>query len=213
MLRLWLQMHIITSMLGLVFAFWHLAFNFWNLPGIAWWSFFAACGSGIVGTYLHTYIPRNIASDELALEKLNAEFARLTREIEGFYGSKRDAKLAMATQKPSGATTITRLQDLRDLSGGESEFLTGVFQLLLADMASLKDRDARYRAAARRAGVTGEKKARLEKLLRKRLRLERSVSFYEKLRVYSRKWHGLHKAFSYIFLIALTLHVVFELVW
>lgn len=214
-LRLWLQMHIITSLMGLMFAFWHLAFNFWNLPGIAWWSFFAAVFSGVVGTYLHTFVPRSISSDELALERLNQEFARLTREIEGFYSSKRDAKLAMAsTQKPSGATTITRLQDLRDLGGGgEGEFLTGAFQLLLADMASLKDRDARYRAAARRAGVTGEKKARLEKLLRKRLRLERTIAFYEKLRDYSRKWHGLHKASSYIFFIALTLHVVFELLW
>jgi Fe-S-cluster-containing hydrogenase component 2 len=214
-LRLWLQMHIITSLLGLVFAFWHLAFNFWNLPGIAWWSFFAAVFSGVLGTYLHTFLPRGISTDELALERLNVEFARLTREIEGFYGSRRDAKLAMAsTQKPSGATTITRLQDLKSLgSGGEGEFLTGVFQLLLADMASLKDRDARYRAAAKRAGVTGENKAKLERLLRQRIRLERAIGFYEKLREYSRKWHGMHKAASYIFFIALALHVAFELVW
>jgi 2-hydroxychromene-2-carboxylate isomerase len=116
--------------------------------------------------------------------------------------------------KPSGATTITRLQDLKAAGGGlEGEFLTGVFQLLLADMASLKDRDARYRAAARRAGVTGEKKAKLEGLLKKRNRLERGIERYALIREYCRRWHGMHKAFSYLFFIALTLHIVFELVW
>ena len=88
-----------------------------------------------------------------------------------------------------------------------------VIQLLLADMASLKDRDARYRAAARRAGVTGEKKAKLEGLLKKRNRLERGIERYALIREYCRRWHGMHKAFSYLFFIALTLHIVFELVW
>lgn len=212
-LRLWLQFHIVISSLGAMFAFWHLAFNFWNLSAIAWWSFFIAIVSGVIGTYLHTFVPKNIAGKELGLERLNKEFVRVTREIEGFYSNKREAKLAMQKQPGGGATTMTRLQDLKDLGDGtEAEFLTGVFKLLLADLASLRDRDSVHRAAARRAGVSGDRAKNLEKLIRQRARLESGVRLYTKIRYYTRQWYRIHRAFSYIFFISMTLHILFVVV-
>jgi hypothetical protein len=210
-MRVWLQWHIITSMLAVMFAFWHLALNFFNLPGVAWWTFFIVIVSGLVGTYLHTFVPNGQAGKELALELLQQQLATLNKEIDGFYKSS-PAKSALSAM-PSGATKLTRLQDLKALAGGDSEFLTGVFRLVMADLASLKDRDQVQRAVFRRAGVTGEKKRTLERLLRKRSRLERGVAFYEKIRAYSRRWLIVHRAFSYIFFVALTLHVAFELIW
>jgi Fe-S-cluster-containing hydrogenase component 2 len=212
-LRLWLQFHIITSSLGAMFAFWHLAFNFWNLSAIAWWSFFIAIVSGVIGTYLHTFVPKNIAGKELGLERLNMEFVRVTREIEGFYSNRREAKLAMQKKPGGGHTTMTRLQDLKELGDGtEAEFLTGVFKLLLADLASLRDRDSVHRAAARRAGVSGDRARVLEKLIRQRARLESGARLYSKIRYYTRQWYRIHRAFSYIFFISMTLHILFVVV-
>lgn len=216
-MRLWLQFHIVVSLAGVMFAFWHIALNFVNLPAIAWWAFAIVIGSGVVGTYLHTFLPKTVAGRELKLEQLRERLARLNREIEQFYSTKRGARLALSGggkgKKGGNATKLTRLQDLKMLNSGESEFLTGVFKLVMADIASLQDRDSLQRAAARRAGVTGEKKRELEKLLVQRSKLERGVAFYEKFREYSRKWLAVHRAFSYIFFVALALHIAIELIW
>ncbi len=211
-LRVWLQWHIITSMLGVMFAFWHLALNFFNLPGIAWWAFCVVIVSGMVGTWLHTFVPLGQAGKELALEHLQARLATLNKDIDAFHASRGKAKLAVSS-KPSGATKLTRLQDLKMLAGGDSEFLTGVFKLVMADLASLKDRDQVQRAAFRRAGVTGDKKRQMEKLLSQRTRIEGGIALYEKIRGYSRQWLSVHRAASYIFFVALSLHVAFELIW
>jgi Fe-S-cluster-containing hydrogenase component 2 len=209
-MRLWLQFHIITSCLGAMFAFWHLAFEIVNLSAIAWWSFIVCVVSGFIGMYLHTFVPKNIAGRELGLESLNKEFVRVTREIKGFYANKREAKLAAAGAPGGGHTTMTRLQDLKDLgSGTEAEFLTGVFKLLVADLASLRDRDTVHRAAARRAGVSGDRARTLEGLIRRRARLESGVRLYEKIRYYTRQWYRIHRAFSYIFFVSVTLHIIF----
>ena len=81
--------------------------------------------------------------------------AKLNRDIEQFYSTKRGAKLALNAggkgKKGGNATKLTRLQDLKMLESGDSEFLTGVFKLVMADIASLQDRDSLQRAAARRA--------------------------------------------------------------
>jgi Fe-S-cluster-containing hydrogenase component 2 len=212
-LRAWLQIHIWLSLVGFVLAFWHMAFNLFSLIGVTWWSFAVAVGSGIVGTYLHTFVPKTISGQEMALRELQDQLARLTREIEGYYASAR-AALTAGPKKSSNLTTMTRVHDL--LAGGgkaRSPWLTGVFGLLLTDLASLKGRDELEEAAARRAGVTGERKAKLDALMATRRRVEAAITSYERIRTYTRKWYVIHKTASYVFFIALILHIGVELIW
>jgi len=215
-LRAWLQVHIWLSLLGFVLAFWHLAFNVFSLIGFTWWGFAIAVGSGLVGTYLHTFVPKNIAGKELELADLQQQLARTTKEIDGYYASRQEARAAMANGRArTNLTTMTRVHDL--LAGGDKKsgtsHLTGVFGLLLADLASLKGRDELERAAARRAGVSGSRKLALEQLIATRSRIEQAVDQYDRIRVYTRKWYIVHKTASYVFFVALILHIGVEWIW
>ena len=217
-MRLWMHTHVWMSLTALVLAFWHLAFSVVNLSAVAWWSFVVIICTGLVGALIHTRVPRHASGRELELAEVEEQLAKLTHTVEGYFATPQDARLAMGTHGGGArrsATTMTRLQDLKGLSGGEGAagHLTGVFNLLQADLAALKDRDEVQRRAARRAGVSGESKAKLERLLAERERLEGAVAHYETLRGVSRMWHVVHRVFSYLFFVSLALHIGFQLIW
>ena len=83
-LRAWLSFHIFTGVVGPALVLTHTAFEFNGLAGLSMFLTVIVVGSGFVGRYLYTAIPRTRAGAEMSLAQVTGQEAEIQVEIDRF---------------------------------------------------------------------------------------------------------------------------------
>jgi hypothetical protein len=78
----WMRLHVITGIVGPFMVLLHTSWKFNGLAGLTLILTLIVMGSGFVGRYLYTAIPRRDDGAEMEAEAVRREITRLAREIE-----------------------------------------------------------------------------------------------------------------------------------
>jgi hypothetical protein len=187
----WLEFHIFLCLLGPVLVVYHSTFKAGGIAAISLWTMLSVAGSGVVGRFLYTQIPRNIKGTELThdeivgeLERLSAKLAssplgnQVIRMIDANFSS-----LPVPKTLSQAILTFVRVQSIR------SKVKRSVRAVISTRIHSRETVRELSKAAAARA-----------RLIQKSLVLGQA----EKLFHY---WHVIHLPFSIIMFITLAAHV------
>ena len=185
-LRSWMSMHVFTGIIGGLFVLLHSAFQLRNpMAAIAGVSLFIVVGTGIVGRFIYTRVPRSPQGRELELNELEKAIKELHLEL-----SKKGMEVTEETAVASHKGVLSALAGL--LSSDRKEELE-YDNLHRAVMASPQ-------MAASAAGILP--------LARRFVQEKSQRARYQELRDLMRIWRVFHRWFSIMMLVVAVLHVL-----
>ncbi len=162
----WLKFHIFTGIVGPYMVFLHTAFKFQGLAGVTMLLTAMVVGSGFLGRYIYTAIPRT--PDGIMLER-----AELARRLEAAVGSLQTVAGQRSLPVEAG------------LGGGSLLVLGRAFAEWSGAWRNWRRR-RRLSAQARAA------RAQVDALVQRRDRLERQIRAFAAARRLMAIWHTLH---------------------
>ncbi len=192
-LRLWLSFHIFTGIVGPTLVLTHSAFEFNGLAGLSMLFTVLVVGSGFVGRYLYTAIPRTRAGAELNLTEVTARAAEVQASIDRFVPDR-----------------AARAQALLAIDAGHrAEAQRGTARALLGRAFV----DLRYRLALRRQlrqldPVERKHMTELARLLRRRREIERQIATLRSAHRLMSAWHTVHVPLGVTLFMSAFLHVI-----
>ena len=189
--RYWLSFHIFTGIVGPFMVLTHTAFQFRGLAGITMALTLLVCGSGFLGRYFYTAIPRSLAGVEASSTDLVDEIRRV------------QAAIAEMTQQRSDA-----VQALVEADAHRQRRARGDWMLVLLRGWD----DWRYRrnlhSQIRRLEKTGQQKlGDVERMLMQRRDLERQMRMLQAARRLLSVWHIAHVPMGVALFSSVAIHV------
>ena len=189
--RYWLSFHIFTGIVGPFMVLTHTAFQFRGLAGITMALTVLVCGSGFLGRYFYTAIPRSLAGVEASSTDLVDEIRRV------------QAAIAELTQQRSDA-----VQALVEADAHRQRRARGDWMLVLLRGWD----DWRYRrnlhSQIRRLEKTGQQKlGDVERMLMQRRNLERQMRMLQAARRLLSVWHIAHVPMGVALFSSVAIHV------
>ena len=189
--RYWLSFHIFTGIVGPFMVLTHTAFQFRGLAGITMALTVLVCGSGFLGRYFYTAIPRSLAGVEASSTDLVDEIRRV------------QAAIAELTQQRSDA-----VQALVEADAHRQRRARGDWMLVLLRGWD----DWRYRrnlhSQIRRLEKTGQQKlGDVERMLMQRRDLERQMRMLQAARRLLSVWHIAHVPMGVALFSSVAIHV------
>jgi len=148
-MRLWLQAHVFTGLVGPYLVLLHAAWRFNGLAGVLTLLTLVIVLSGLVGRYVYTAVPRNLDGTLVAICDLEAQIDEVDRELHALCAPELGMKFARVTSLParpwqallfrpflsSGRREMDRL--LGALDEGQQEHAERMRQLLTQRRRSL----------------------------------------------------------------------------
>jgi hypothetical protein len=197
-MQAWMTSHVITGILALLLAILHSAMApRHTVGGHALWALVFLIGTGAVGRYFYSFIPRAANGRELALEELQSRIA-----------------LESANWDRHGKGFSTRtLEEIRSLvaqgkwSGG---FFWRLANLLTAQSKARRC-IARLLAEGRSEGLSNDQLANLHALARQAFHISLLSAHYEDLRALLASWRFFHRWVALLLVLLAALHVVTSL--
>ncbi len=187
-LRSWMSMHVFTGITGALFVLLHSAFLLRNpMAALAAISLFIVVGSGIMGRYIYTHVPRSLQGRELELGELEKAIKELHGEL-----TRKGMEVAEETGE-AAAPHKTVLAALTAMISSDREEKLEFEELRLAVLASPQ-------LAASAAGLLP--------LARRFVREKHWLASYNELRELMRSWRVFHRWFSIMMIIVAVLHVL-----
>lgn len=181
--KAWLEIHIFCGLVGPVLITLHTAMKFNGVVSIAYWSMVLVVLSGFIGRYLYVRIPKSLRGTEISLEELDARAIELKGQL-------------AAGGLPTAL--LRRIEEFeRDSRAGG--FVLGDFKLRRG-LAKL------HRELAS-AGVSPERLAAADGLIRERATLLRRIATLDTSKKLFHLWHVFHKPFVYVMLTIAVFHV------
>jgi hypothetical protein len=172
----WLQIHIVTGIVGSYLVLLHSAWKFNGLAGVLMLMTVVVVASGFVGRYIYTAVPRTADGVEVAINELEAHIAAADAQLQAWSASRPAAAAAISHQ-------LAALPDVPQSSVmlvlGRALMQRGYQRRLRRELAGL---DAEGRAQA----------AQLQKLLGDRYRLQRQIRSLAMARRLLSIWHTIH---------------------
>ncbi len=189
--RYWLSFHIFTGIVGPFMVLTHTAFQFRGLAGITMALTVLVCGSGFVGRYFYTAIPRSLAGVEASSTDLVDEIRRV------------QAAIGEVTRQRSAA-----VQALVEADAQRKRRARGDWMLVLLRGWD----DWRYRRnlhrQVRRLEKTGQQKlGDVERMLTQRRDLERQMRMLQAARRLLSVWHVAHVPMGVALFSSVAIHV------
>jgi hypothetical protein len=80
----WLDFHIFTGVVGPYMVLLHSSWKFNGLAGVVTLLTAAIVGSGFIGRYIYTAVPRSVDGMEISMDQLNAEFERTNLSLQRY---------------------------------------------------------------------------------------------------------------------------------
>lgn len=192
MLSRWLEFHIALCLLGPVLVVYHTTFKAGGIAAISLWSMLSVAGSGIVGRYLYSLMPRNIKGTELTAQQMQDELDRLG-EVLG--ANKHGAQLMAA-------------MDGFYNSIAPPESITQTVSVLVR----LQQSKGQIRRAIRRIvgtqGLNHTQSMQLGDAARSRSSLLQKMTVFKQVERMFHYWHVIHLPFTVIMFLTLAAHVV-----
>jgi hypothetical protein len=99
-MSLWLQLHVITGIVGPYLVLLHAGWRFHGLAGVLTLFTAVVVVSGLVGRYLYTAVPRSLDGAVLAVAELEQRIARTDRRLQKLGVELGATELAAATAAP-----------------------------------------------------------------------------------------------------------------
>jgi len=186
----WLRFHIFTGLVGPFMVLFHTAWRYNGLAGVVMLLTLVVVGSGFVGRYIYTAVPRTADGAELEVAELEAQIAAAEAELQRHLAA-----------SPEAAAAVERLASpLRPAGSGLLLMLGHTFMDWGYRLEAWRER-RRWSAAAR--GQTHE----LARLLGRRRALQRQVSSLVAARRALATWHAVHIPLGVALFTAALVHI------
>lgn len=179
-LRSWMNVHVATGLLALVFAGFHSAFVPRDTPGgRAFWGLVILVTTGAIGRYLYSFVPRAANGRELAFEEARqrlTDSVRAWSEVHADFGEQARAEIA-------------QLLDQARWRGGLVGSITGLFSAQRKLRATLR----RLRTRAIAAGLPREAVDEVLEVARQAHRGALAAAHFGDLRSLLAGWRYFHR--------------------
>ena len=192
-LRSWLSFHIFTGIVGPALVLMHSAFEFHGLAGLSMLFTVIVVGSGFVGRYLYTAIPRTRAGAELTLAQVAAQVAEIQAQIDRFA-----AVPSMRAQALLSADAAHRAEAQRSTAA----------TLLSRALVDWRYRRDLARGLRRLSQVERQQANELLRWLRRRRELERQIATLHSAHRLMSAWHTIHVPLGVTLFLSAFLHVI-----
>ncbi len=172
----WLSFHIFTGLVGPYMVLLHTAWRFNGLAGVLLYLTAIVVGSGFIGRYIYTAVPRSADGVMLEAEQINAMIARVDGQLSHFS----DTRPAVAAQ--------VRAERQPSQQPQKAEMLL-VLGRLFSELGYRRQmrRQMRQVDAGQRQQVR-----RLQALMHQRRQLDRQLAMMAAARRLLAVWHAIH---------------------
>lgn len=193
--RYWLSVHIFTGIVGPFMVLMHSAFMFQGLAGLTMLLTVLVVGSGFLGRYLYTAIPRSLAGVEASSTDLVTEVSQV------------QATIADLVKQRSAAVQALVLADANRQRAARGDWA-------LVFLRGLDDWRYRRRLRGQVRGLERSEQSRLndvERLLTRRRNLERQMRMLQAARRLMSYWHIAHVPMGVALFSSAAIHVAAEI--
>jgi hypothetical protein len=187
----WLQLHIVTGLVGPYMVLLHTSWKFHGLAGMVTLMTLVVVGSGFIGRYIYTAIPRTAGGIELEAGEIQGQIDALGMQIQGWLARNPQARQDWSGQMLN-LSTVSSGVSLHPLG---SPFRDFVDRLNLWSISRGMDRETRAQAAY------------LGGLFRQRRRLMRQRVTLAQARRWLALWHTLHVPLGLALFTAASIHI------
>ena len=202
--RHWLDFHVLMGVAAPFVIALHASFKFHGFAGIAFWIMVAVSGSGVIGRYLYSQIPRRVNT---------AEFTR--KELQEFQGKMADQLASQNLLRESDVRSALRLPSQATVD--KLPAAVALVYMFTLDLAR-PFRIARLRSGALSGfeyfttigGLLPTRHFELEKAIavaREEASLSKRILFLSRSQQVFHLWHVVHKPFSYSFAVLALIHI------
>jgi putative flippase GtrA len=191
-LRAWLSFHIFTGIVGPALVLGHTAFEFNGLAGLSMLMTVVVVGSGFVGRYLYTAIPRTRAGAEMSLTQVASQEQDVQQQIDHFM-AERSARVQTLMQTDAAHRTEVERATMRS-----------VLSRALIDWQYRRDLNRQLRHLDR---TERQHMNELSRLLRRRRELERQIATLQSAHRLMSAWHTVHVPLGVTLFLSAFLHV------
>lgn len=172
----WLQFHIYTGLVGPFLVLLHSSWKYNGIAGIVLLLTGLIVISGFIGRYIYTAIPRDIHGLEIEAKELNQNIREVEIKIESILSTRAETHHNLSI----------------DLTTNSGTSASGFAAVLGRFFSELQDRFRFIKFARSLDYQTRQEFRELNKLLRERARLKRSVSSLAAARQIMALWHAVH---------------------
>lgn len=188
--RYWLSLHIVTGIVGPFMVLMHTGLQFRGLAGVSFILTLIVVGSGFMGRYLYTALPRTISGVTTSRQALEREINTISQQISQF-----------ELQKPERVHKI--VADLSQRQADRNPLLT----ILGRSYYQWRFQRRLKRQIKQLDQLAAEQKQQLSQMLTRRRDLQRQTEMLEAARRVMRVWHILHIPFGLTLFFSVALHV------
>ena len=193
--RYWLSIHIFTGIVGPFMVLTHSAFQFRGLAGITMGLTVLVCGSGFLGRYFYTAIPRSLAGAEASSGDLVGELRRV-----------QSALLELTQQRSAAVLALVEA----DAGGGRQA--RGDWSLVLLRGWDDWRYHRQLHGQVRKLEKTEKQKlGDVERILNRRRNLERQMRMMQSARRLLSVWHVAHVPMGVALFGSVAIHVAAEI--
>jgi signal transduction histidine kinase len=189
--RYWLSLHIVTGIVGPFMVLMHTGLQFRGLAGVSFFLTLVVVGSGFVGRYLYTALPRTITGVTTSKQALEREITAVSQQITQFEAQKPERVQQLVAELSQRPTERNPLLSILGRSYYQWRF------------------QRRLKRELKKMGqLAAEQKQQLSQMLTRRRDLQRQTEMLEAARRVMRVWHILHIPFGLTLFFSVAIHVV-----
>jgi hypothetical protein len=196
-MQTWLSAHIFMGIVGPYMVLLHTGWQFAGLAGVTSLLTGVVVGSGFVGRYIYTAVPRTAAGDIVEAVQLETAIRQTEAQLLVWLNVRPARLQALATQM--GALHV-----------GQEDGLTGVLGRVLDEW---RYKRLWRREVARLDQETRLQAATLEQLVQRRRTLDRQASSLRAARRLLALWHAIHVPLGVALFVAAFLHIIGALLY
>ncbi|RPI24138.1 MAG: hypothetical protein EHM70_21635 [Chloroflexota bacterium] len=194
----WLQFHIYTGLVGPYMVLLHTSWKFNGLAGLLLLLTMVIVTSGFVGRYIYTAVPRTAEGVVIDAQELNRQIAGVQRELDRLVVNR--AELARFSSLSKGENAST---------GNASAFTpTGISLVMGRSLADGMDHLRWQREKRRLRSLTRDQLTQLERLIKRRRKLDRQLASLASVRRLLALWHTIHVPVGVALFAAALVHIL-----
>jgi len=188
--RYWLSFHIFTGIVGPALVLMHTGLQFHGLAGLSMMLTLIVVGSGFIGRYLYTALPRTLSGVTVSRQQIEAEIATIQTELSQF-----------EAQKPEQVRQL--IAQFSQRTGQRNPALTIYGRVFYRWYYRIKVQRALHRLKQ----LEVSQRKQLEQLLTRKRELERQIEMLETARRLLRSWHILHVPIGLTLFFSVAIHI------
>jgi hypothetical protein len=193
--RYWLSAHIFTGIVGPFMILMHSAFMFSGLAGLSFALTLLVVGSGFLGRYFYSSIPRSLAGTEATAIDLMGEIRQVQAALAALIQQRSTAVQALVA-----AETGQRIQSRND-----------IMLVVLRAWDDWRYHSRLHGQVRKLERAERNKLGDIERLMSRRRTLERQVNMMESARRLLSVWHVAHVPMGIALFASVALHVAAEI--